>query len=247
MKQVMSHDLALDWQHFMEKMAHDLIGRLVSMRMKKNAAVDALPGLLKGYQLAVAHQLMEPEINDAHLAMMTEIVDTEPEITGMIELLKVFNGYVRELTSTESNDRCAFIGDIMNHVLTDLERRYPDIVNLVRCDIPQVSCTLPTLFIEALLHHIIENAYLSIKRAGHGCITIWGTEDDGVFYLHAKDTGSGMNEHQVAHVFDRFISQRGDKIMPGLGLCRMVARFAGGDVLCDARPGEEAHFIAFWG
>jgi signal transduction histidine kinase len=61
------------------------------------------------------------------------------------------------------------------------------------------------------------------------------------------DTGRGISEQDLEHVFEPFVQVRGDGSMPtgtglGLAVARELARHLGGDITLESRLGEGSAF-----
>src|SRR3990167_11095244 len=96
------------WTRLLGKLSHDLIGDLAMMRQKNKILVGIIPSLLKGYQLAVEHNLMVSEVKEKHLHAMADL-NHEPHIAGMIEQIHVLNAWCEALSlnSPESQNLSA--------------------------------------------------------------------------------------------------------------------------------------------
>jgi signal transduction histidine kinase len=56
------------------------------------------------------------------------------------------------------------------------------------------------------------------------------------------DEGPGIPAEQMAHLFDRFYTGRGEGLGLGLYLAKRIARVHGGDLSADSEPGKGARF-----
>jgi signal transduction histidine kinase len=65
--------------------------------------------------------------------------------------------------------------------------------------------------------------------------------------LTVADTGTGMDEHVLAHLFDPFFTTKGDSGGTGLGLSTAygIVRHAGGAIAVDSLPGRGSRFDVY--
>lgn len=107
-------------------------------------------------------------------------------------------------------------------------------------DDPVLLCADP-LRIGQVLEHLVSNA---VKYSpGGGKIQVGLTLHDDVCEISIEDVGIGMNEEQVAHIFDRFYrADSTDTAVQGVGLGMSVVRNIvlahHGDILVDSQFGS---------
>lgn len=102
------------------------------------------------------------------------------------------------------------------------------------------------VYLRELFHNILSN---SIKYTnGPGTVTIDVSRADGMVTVTISDTGIGMTEEQLAHVFEEFYKadpSRHDRASVGLGLsiCKRILEKQGGKIWADSRgPGQGTAF-----
>lgn len=97
-----------------------------------------------------------------------------------------------------------------------------------------------------MLDNLIANALAFTPSGGKVTVRVSGA-DDGA-RLEVADTGVGVPDGALPHLFDRFYRARttAPRPAPGLGLgltiVRAIARAHGGDVTVDSRLGEGTTF-----
>ena len=99
--------------------------------------------------------------------------------------------------------------------------------------------------IERVLENLIQNA-LQYTPAG-GEVTVDLVSGDGVVTVRVRDTGRGIAEADLPHVFERFYradKDRGSAVNAGLGLAiaRRILELHGSGIAVESRPGEGAVF-----
>jgi len=98
-----------------------------------------------------------------------------------------------------------------------------------------------------LVSNLVDNA---IKFTSSGGVSIHIGEDEGSAWIDVSDTGPGVTDEELAHIFERFY--RADKArsrdVPGTGLglaiVRSIARVHGGDVEAQRAPSGGTLFRA---
>jgi PAS domain S-box-containing protein len=94
------------------------------------------------------------------------------------------------------------------------------------------------------LQNLVDNALAFTERGGR--VTLSATADDGPVTLSVTDTGIGIPEEHLPHVFDRFFRVPGQSRAGGTGLglaiVREVVAAHGGTVSCVSRVGKGTEF-----
>ena len=95
--------------------------------------------------------------------------------------------------------------------------------------------------LESALRNLLDNA-LSFARSR---VTVDVRREGEQVVLAVSDDGPGVPAEDVARVFDRFFTTRGDRRGTGLGLAlaRAVVEAHGGTIVVDSRPAEGARFV----
>jgi signal transduction histidine kinase/class 3 adenylate cyclase/CheY-like chemotaxis protein len=99
--------------------------------------------------------------------------------------------------------------------------------------------------LERLIVNLLSNA---VKFTSRGHIAVETEVRDAVFRLTVRDTGIGIKEDQLPHIFDRFRQADGSESREyagtgiGLSLVKEIAAVHGGDVVARSRYGEGATF-----
>lgn len=95
------------------------------------------------------------------------------------------------------------------------------------------------------LSNLIDNAIRYTPPAG--IITLSATQDAHSAVLTVQDTGSGIEEHHLEHIFERFYradTARSQRVNVGLGLSlvKAIITLHEGSITVQSRPGEGARF-----
>lgn len=91
--------------------------------------------------------------------------------------------------------------------------------------------------------NLIKNSVHSILQKGEGKIEIWVQPDKNINRVYFKDTGMGISEASLPHIFDRFYSKTHHGTGIGLSFCQWVMHTLGGSIICESVEGEYALFI----
>ena len=98
--------------------------------------------------------------------------------------------------------------------------------------------------LEMVFNNLIANA-IKFTEPG-GMVTLRQVVRDDAVEVVVADTGCGMNEETVRHVFDKFYqgdtSHSGEGNGLGLALVRRVLEITGGSISVSSRPGEGSEF-----
>lgn len=98
-----------------------------------------------------------------------------------------------------------------------------------------------------IFNNLLQNAIFFILRANKGDISISINTDDPKYnQVFFKDTGPGIPEAQVPHIFEAFKSQREDGTGIGLWYCKSVMNDQGGDITCESEFGKYTKFVLYF-
>ena len=131
------------------------------------------------------------------------------------------------------------LDDLVDEALTvaappagiDVARRTLDDVGGVRGDRQQLR---------QVLLNLLTNAYAAID--GEGVIMIDAVADGTRVEIRVSDTGVGMDEDTVNHIFDPFYTRKAKGIGLGLAVTRRIVEAHGGTIAVRSAPGEGTTF-----
>ena len=113
----------------------------------------------------------------------------------------------------------------------DVARRRLDDVGGVRGDRQQLR---------QVLLNLLTNAYAAID--GEGVVMIDAIADGRRVEIRVSDTGVGMDEDTVNHIFDPFYTRKAKGIGLGLAVTRRIVEAHGGTIAVRSAPGEGTTF-----
>ncbi|MBQ5335974.1 MAG: HAMP domain-containing histidine kinase, partial [Oscillospiraceae bacterium] len=107
-------------------------------------------------------------------------------------------------------------------------------------DLPPASADSSRL--QRVFVNLISNA---LKHTHDGMIVVRAeTEDDQFIKVSVKDTGSGISEEDMPHIWERYYKGKHSETGTGLGLyiCRFIIESHGGRIWAESEPGKGTTF-----
>jgi nitrogen-specific signal transduction histidine kinase len=226
--------------------AHELRTPLAGIKSALYGLENCLPIIIQGYKLAVENRLIDPEINDQHLDALQEVVSNMEKKVNHCNIVidMLLTNLAHHKISSLDFKTCS-IKNCINEALEKYTFRsgQRELINV------KIENDFNFFGNEVLIVHIIfnllKNALYFIHKAGKGNIHIW-TEpgENGDHCLHFKDTGLGISEKSLSHIFDQFFTENthhGAGI--GLAFSRMVMEAHKGTIVCQSKYNQYADFI----
>ncbi len=135
----------------------------------------------------------------------------------------------------------------------DVNRLCEDIVRAMQLKVKEgVELTfdrhLPECYIISdrnRLHQIISNFINNaIKFTSKGSIRIGYEKKENILEFYVTDTGVGINQEQLSHIFERFVKLNSFIHGTGLGLsiCQSIVRQLGGEIGVESEAGKGSRF-----
>jgi two-component system, CAI-1 autoinducer sensor kinase/phosphatase CqsS len=224
--------------------AHEMRTPLVSIRMQAKGMDRYLPELIQGYRLAVEHGLCKPSIQPVAMdrlsmlgsSIMQEIDRTNTALDMLLASIK-----------TERIDTRTFARHSIQDSITDALRRYAfhgsERAQVTIAESDDFEFYGADALLTLVLFNLLKNALYAIKAAGKGTIQISTTRSPTVNRLHFTDTGIGISQDTLPHVFDAFFTtKKSSGSGLGLAFCQRVMTSFGGRIRCDSVPGEYTTF-----
>ena len=103
--------------------------------------------------------------------------------------------------------------------------------------------------VHQVLYNILDNALKFTPEGGTIDVAVTDNPKQGVVTVAIRNTGEGISEEALPHVFDRFykadksrgLHARGSGL--GLHICRQLIYRSGGQIWAESTPGEDATFL----
>lgn len=202
------------WQLLCEKLSHNVIAQLACLRLKNGQLKTILPKLIAGYEKALANNLIVPTDDELPLNSITELADTEDQVSiitaNLLTLAECFDALEKE----EHN-----LAEFINNIVIDsslLGARKIDVnagSDLVVSIDPQL---LKVICVNIFRKFPASDIVISIKMLVGSCLISFNvaleseiTEDD---------------------IFNEFLCKQDGEVLAGLGLCNLILRLSDGDI-----------------
>ncbi|MDQ2695131.1 MAG: HAMP domain-containing histidine kinase, partial [Pseudomonadota bacterium] len=246
------HQLGLRAQERLDTMvavgsniAHELRTPLLGIKSGAAGLKRYLPDLLESHRLARAHGLAVPEIRDVHaraLAAVLERIEMETDYSNAIIDMLLMNA------GRKSVDPADFSLHSMSACIHRMLARYPfktpwERQRIQWRDDQDFLFWGSDILMIHVLFNLLKNAQYFVARAGKGSIRIHLECGKDFNYLYFKDTGTGIPQAVLPHIFKRFYTTREEGSGIGLSFCAMVMQQFGGMIDCRSEPGEYTEFV----
>ena len=194
---------------------------------------------IMGYSLLTLEDIPEDQ---------TETYDNLLEIYNASLRAKELVSRLSALSKKTSSAQQSYLSpdELVNKVLAISEPGIPHKVNISHKLACPEKCIKgnETQLIQLMLNLII-NAYQAIGDAA-GEVTL-STEHDakeGKIKFRIRDSGHGISEADMPHIFEPFFSTKGPSKGTGLGLaiCQQIAETHGGQITAESKPGQGSCF-----
>jgi signal transduction histidine kinase len=222
--------------------AHELRTPLRTIQAGANGLKKYLPQLLETYELAKQENLPVPKINLMHKQALVSALDNiNSEVQASFVFIDMLLTNANESSIGKNFQKCS----IAQCVQVAIER-YP--FNENERKLLHFNMIHDFNFIgnqELMVHvlfNLIKNALYYLREANKGEISIWIENEVKYNILHFKDTGKGIAEKVLPHIFDRFYSRTYHGAGVGLAFCMLVMQSFGGDISCRSVEDKYADF-----
>lgn len=110
-----------------------------------------------------------------------------------------------------------------------------------RCGAGVHICAVNRDGLDQILFQLLSNAFKYTPRGGQVLVEL--KFERGRAFLSVADTGRGIPEEQLEHLFDRYLQTDALPLPPaglglGLSICQRIAQRLGGSLLADSREGR---------
>ncbi|WP_233827921.1 sensor histidine kinase [Paraburkholderia sp. ZP32-5] len=228
-------------------MAHEVATPLAAIGLHADELRSALPELIRGYRLAVQHQLCEDTLYSA------EEPDRLPALASAIRRQVNSTSAVMEMSLASMTlhrlDKRSFGAHSMTACVESAFERFPfrpgerELVSVAHID-PDIQFSGSDSLLIFVLFNLLKNSLHAIHSAGNGHIEIGAHRRDGFCVLRFSDTGPGIAPDVLPQIFEPFYSTKAHGRGSGMGLnfCRRVCDAFGGSISCESEPGVHTTF-----
>jgi len=203
-----------------------------------------MPALLETYKHAKQNGLAVPLMRKGHeeaLVNLSTSIGKEVDYANTVIDMLLVN------VDQDTIQNVDFDSQSINHCIQTTLERYPFSSEEDRQrvqwknsgDFTFMGSDLLTVHI---LFNLLKNALYSIAKLGEGDITISTSSSEHYHHLYFRDTGSGIEESDLPHVFERFYSTSKYGHGVGLSYCSMVMQSFNGNIECYSVEHEYTEF-----
>ncbi|CAD6556889.1 Sensor histidine kinase RcsC [Paraburkholderia hiiakae] len=230
--------------------AHEVATPLAAIGMHAEEIGNVLPELMRGYQLAVQHQLCVDGLypgQSERLSSLATSIRRQVDSTSTVVEMSLASFTLDRL------DRRSFETYPVRSCVNAALERFPfrtgerDMVEVAPMD-AQLSFSGSDSLVVFVLFNLLKNALFAIhaeiaERSDKvsdyvGRVEIDATSEAGFCVLRFTDNGCGIPADILPRVFDPFYSTKAHGRGTGMGLtfCRRVAEALGGTIACASVP-----------
>jgi signal transduction histidine kinase len=240
------HDLLTSPIVVAATIAHEMRTPLLTIRAQARALARGLPELIAVYQHSHQDRPQAAALRPEQLSYLLELgqhIDDEVSRSNFIVDMMLASARIDTL------DKQEFAIHSMKKCVADALARYPfepgvrgKVTIEVQDDFTFYGSDILLIYV---IHNLLKNSLHAIQAAGKGEIKI-------AFYAHKKynhlmftDTGDGIPEHVLPHVFDPFYTTRQACGGTGMGLafCQRVLTAFDGEIRCESVEGNYTRFL----
>ena len=195
----------------------------------------------------VAHEIGNP-LNA--IAMNLQLLERDPTDRESLEICKTqvkrLDGIIREFLSALRVRKPVLVpgspADPLKNCLAALRQQFVERSISVTLD---VTSTLPPVAldkdqIEQVFFNLVKNALEAMQDGASLAIAI--TADDLDVSVVFRDTGAGMTEEQLAHLFEPYRTTKEKGTGLGLMISKRIVTDHGGSISVESEPGEGTTF-----
>lgn len=229
-------DTAKTWRKIIDKVFHLFGNKLFSLRSISTLLRKTLPSLLKGYQLAVEHQLMEPELNQKLLDSMSNHVRMEDSLNTMIQTMDAVQSACKVLCTTNQAAEHVSVTAVIKHVLNNTGEHITfDESNSFNTDVPE-------LFLRSILLHYLHFSQSHFKDPNRTITIYFSKQSDKVSVLHFKVISTDAKAN-YDYFFENSFIQLDETMLPSIDFCRLALCYTGGTISYEVHEQHDVEFI----
>ena len=234
-------DSAKSWQKIIDKVFHLFGTKLLGITSTDILLKKTLPNLLKGYELAVQHKLIEDEVHPQLLESLSK-TNIEACINPMLETM---DGVLSMCKALSNPDKSAI--DISAKQLIESNLNAFAFENNTRSLIEfdsnhDFNIHLPALFLNAILSQMLNFSQNNINDSTKKISIHFSKQNDTQNAIHFKITSPEIQKN-YAQFLNNTLSQIQEKLVPGIEFCRLALLYNSGNIIYNIRESESVEFI----
>jgi two-component system response regulator PhcR len=231
--------------------AHEMATPLTTVRLLASSMEDYWPALVDAY----CRERQSNEPPGKQPAIPEEMLDTLASAPEILKTVAERAGMFMQLTLVNAREDAADTGEFrpfsMRHCVLEALRSYAfgeGERQLVQLDGGDFQVWGSDVLMTFVLYNLLKNALHAVNSAHGGEVRIEIRPDSPYNLLVVRDTGTGIPEDALPHIFEEFFSGTGRRRGTGMGLpfCRRAVNAFGGQIECRSRVGEHTEMrLAF--
>jgi two-component system phosphate regulon sensor histidine kinase PhoR len=196
---------------------------------------------------AIVETLQNGALNDKKVAedflqrMQVETDKLTQMISELGELSRIESGEL--ILKLEPVNIATLINKVISRLKTQADRARLNVIISIPQDLPQVPADIDR--IEQVIVNIVHNAIKFTPKKGK--ITIGSEVKNNYLFVSISDTGTGIPDDDLPHIFERFYkvdkARSGGGTGLGLSIAKHIIRAHGGDIRVESVEGRGSTFI----
>ncbi len=188
---------------------------------------------IKGFAAILANKVSDdPTAREAAKVMQLEVERLNRVITELLEFAR----------PTDLNRRSVDIGNVIDHTLRLVENdaAASEVSVHVDVDPPDLKAEVDADRLSQALLNLYLNAIQAMPRGGQ--LHIRARRHDGRLVLTIADTGPGIPDQVLPHIFDPYFTTKAQGVGLGLAIVHKVVEAHGGEISVESRNGKGTVF-----
>ncbi len=234
-------DSAKSWQKIIDKVFHLFGTKLLGITSTDILLKKTLPNLLKGYELAVQHNLMKDEIHPQLLESLSKS-NIEASINPMLETMDGVLSMCKALSNPDKDAQDLYAKQLIENNLNAFEFK-GNTRNLIEFNSNQdFNVHMQELFLNATLWQLLSFAQDSIKNPEKKISIYFSKQNDTENAIHFKMVSSDIQKNYTQFL-NNTLTKTHEKFVPGIEFCRLALLHSGGNIIYEVKEAESIEFI----
>ncbi|GAB4224273.1 MAG: hypothetical protein Tsb005_21160 [Gammaproteobacteria bacterium] len=224
-------------------LAHNLRTPLAGVKVGLEVAEDSLAELIKGYELASEHNLINP-MNNQKLNFLKKLLSAGKE------RIDATSQYIDSMLNTVNQERLDIKGYSYHSIaplIEDCLSNYPftpENKALIKSNLNDAfDFWGNAVYFKTMFNNLMKNAFHYIEQRKHGEIFIWLKRTHKMNQLYFKDTAQGISAEVMPHIFESYYSTSSGGSGLGLAFCKAVMQSFKGSVEVESIENHHVTFI----